>query len=291
MPLLLHRANDALKVNPSNEDFKLVTHGSNWLWAVTAVYCLALLFVVGTTYIARQGEKIFHYLFTISLLTGSIAYFAMASNLGSTSVLTSIGDAGTREIFYARYINWFISFPPILLSLGLISGISWTTIIYNIFLVWIFIISYLMSALTPTVYKWGFYVFGTCSLFLLAASLLLTGRTTSRRLEISKTYLFLTSYLLLFYFLYPIAFGVDDGGNVISVTSGFIFVGILDLFTVPFFAVAVLVMARKLDYKVLNLYFTQYGRVAQGGEWKEKVREAKEEEAAASGAAPAGVSV
>jgi bacteriorhodopsin len=41
---LLPRGNDALKVNPvMGVDEALAVHGSDWLWAVTAVFCLALV--------------------------------------------------------------------------------------------------------------------------------------------------------------------------------------------------------------------------------------------------------
>jgi bacteriorhodopsin len=88
-------------------DHHFTTHGSDWLWAVTALYLLFLLLVVGHAYFAHYGEKIFHYLFTISLFVGTVAYFTMASDLGSTPIETSTGDSGTRQIFYAKYINWY----------------------------------------------------------------------------------------------------------------------------------------------------------------------------------------
>lgn len=41
---LFPRGNDALKVNPViGVDEALAVHGSDWLWAVTAVFCLALV--------------------------------------------------------------------------------------------------------------------------------------------------------------------------------------------------------------------------------------------------------
>jgi bacteriorhodopsin len=104
--ILLDRSNDALDINPPVGNFHLVVHGSDWLWAVTAIYCVTLIATILLGYFAKQGEKIFHYLFTISLLTGSVAYFCMASDLGSVAVITTENDAGTRQIFYARYINW-----------------------------------------------------------------------------------------------------------------------------------------------------------------------------------------
>lgn len=106
MSLLLTRTNDALKINPPTSDFALTTGGSDWLWAVTALYSLLLLVVVGWTFIAKSGEKIFHYLFTISLLIGAISYFSMASDIGSLAIETSLNDKGTRAVFLGRYINW-----------------------------------------------------------------------------------------------------------------------------------------------------------------------------------------
>lgn len=281
--ILLDRSNDALHINPPVGKFHLVVHGSDWLWAVTAVYCVVLIAVIVSTYFAKQGEKIFHYLLTISLLTGSVAYFTMASDLGSTAVATADNDSGTRQIFYARYINWFVGWTPIILSVGLVSGVSWATIVYNVALSWAWVAIWLAGAMTGTTYKWGFFTFGLLANFLLSASLLHTGSVTAKRLDITKHYSALAGYLVFFWLiLYPIAWGCDDGGNEIGVMSGFIFFGILDLFTVPFLAIGLLVLANTWDYKNLNLYFTQYGRVPSGGEFQERIQKEKAEEATAT---------
>jgi len=103
---LYQRSNDALSINPPVGDVQLTTSGSDWLWAVTALYSVSLLIVVGLAYFARSGEKIFHYLFTISLFVGAISYFTMASDLGSVAIVTSTNEHGTRQIFYVKFINW-----------------------------------------------------------------------------------------------------------------------------------------------------------------------------------------
>ena len=110
---LLVRTNDALKVNPPVGNRHLTVSGSDWLWAVCAIYSLLLIVVVGLAYFAKNGERIFHYLFTISLFTGAIAYFTMASDLGATAVHISdnLSSPGFREIFYAKYINWYLTLP------------------------------------------------------------------------------------------------------------------------------------------------------------------------------------
>ncbi|KAG9228746.1 hypothetical protein BJ875DRAFT_476729 [Amylocarpus encephaloides] len=275
--------NTALDVNPPVGQHHLSNAGSDWLWSICALYSLGLLLTISTTYFAKSGEKIFHYLFTISFFCGAVAYFGMASDLGNVAVKPSEGDDKTRQIFWAGYIGWFLCHPPLLLALGLISGVSWATIIYNVVLLLIWITTYLIASLTPTTYKWGFFTFGTMSLLLLSSSLLYTGTTTSRRLALptSRTYGLLASYLSFVFLLYPIAFGLGDGGNEISVTSSFVFIGILDVLTVPVIAAWMLWEARGWDLGGLNLVFTQYGRVrvAEGKFPEKKVAAAATPEA------------
>jgi bacteriorhodopsin len=276
MSLLFERHNGALNVNPpTGDDYALSVHGSDWLWTVTAIDLFLLLILIGLTYFARDGEKVFHYLFTISLFAGTISYYAMASDLGSTPIRVSDNThggthTGTREIFYAKYINWFVGWPPLVIAIGLLSGVSWATIVFNIALVWTWIGSWLAGAVTATNYKWGFFAFGLIAEFVLAASLLHPGYLGAKRVGITRHYLPITGWLTFLWLLYPIAYGLDDGGNEISVTGGFIFFGILDVLTVPFLTFPFLFLARSWDYRALNLYFTQYGRVAQGGEFTEK---------------------
>ena len=148
----------------------------------------------------------------------------------------------------------------------MLSGVSWSTIVYNIALSWIWVASWLSGALVATHYKWGFFAFGTFAYFLLSASLLHTGSITAKRLGISRHNYLISGWLVFIWLIYPIAYGVDDGGNKIGVAEGFIFFGILDVLTVPVLSIAILALARKWDYRSLNLYFTQYGRVAQSGE-------------------------
>lgn len=137
MGVIYHR-NDALEVNPPQGESNLSTEGSDWLWAVTAVYSLCCLAMYGLSYRARHGEKIFHYLFTVGLLVGSISYFSMASDLGFTVVETQLhrSDAATYQVFFVKYIFWLVEFAVLIIALGLVSGVSWATILFNVTLSW-----------------------------------------------------------------------------------------------------------------------------------------------------------
>ncbi|KAF9878582.1 heat shock protein 30 [Colletotrichum karsti] len=265
MGLILKRTNEALDINPPPAvEQSLSVNGSNWLWACVAIYSLFFLGVFALSFKPRSNEKIFHYLLSIALLVGSITYFANASDLGWSLV-------SERQIFFTKYINWVVSFPIVNILLGLVANSSWATITYNVFLSWVWVISYLVSAYTPSVYKWGFFVFGTVAYLAMAASTLTEGTVGAKRVGTTADYFVLAGYFNLLWLLYPIAFGVSEGGNKIGVTPHFIFFGILDVLMIPFGSVVFLVLSRKWDYNALNLYFTQYGRVPQhGGQFPEK---------------------
>ncbi|EED23987.1 protein FDD123, putative [Talaromyces stipitatus ATCC 10500] len=249
------RGNDALNVNPPvGVTEALSQHGSDWLWAVTAIYIVAFFFTLIPCFTTPESDRVFHYLLTMTLLVGSVTYFAQASDLGWISLEDS---NTTRQIFYARYINWAVLFPSWALALGLLSGVSWTTIILNIFCAWYWVLTYLVCALVSTDYKWGFFTFGTFAYIILAMSTLNESREAAERLGIVRDYMTLSVIVNVLWICYPIAFGLSDGGNVIRVTGGFVFFGVLDVLLGPVACSLFVVMTRKWDYKKLNLAISE----------------------------------
>lgn len=261
---ILPRTNKALEINPPAGDNFLTVNGSNWLWTVTAIFIVSFLGVYAHSYVARSGERFFHYIFLTTNLIGAIVYFAQASDLGWSLVVqsNSLSYGLTRQIFFAKYILWTVSFPAALLALGVLSGIAWTTIIYHIFLSWTSTISYLVSAYTPSNYKWGFFAFGLAAQLVLQVSTLTTARRSAARVGSRRDYTLLAAWLNFLWLIYPLAFGLSDGGNRIGVVGGFVFFGVLDVLMIPVFSAAFIVLSKNWDYGRLNIAFTQYGRVA-----------------------------
>lgn len=289
MAVIQVRSNDALDINPPAGDQHLSVHGSDWLWAVTAIYIVSFLAFFGLTFVARAGERVFHYIYSIGLLVGSVTYYAMASDLGFSVIETSSNELSkglTRQIFFAHYINWVVTFPAAILALGLLSGLSWATLAYQVFLAWFWILTYLAGAYTATHYKWGFYAFGTVAwLFLATSQWFVDGRRSAVRVGVARDHTILSGWLNLLWLLYPIAYGLSDGGNKIGETPSFIFFGILDVLLLPVLGFATLFLSRNWDYNQLNIAFTQYGRVAvASGHFPEK----EQAPVAAPVAAPAG---
>ena len=64
-----------------------------------------------------------------------------------------------------RYIQWFITFPSIVLSLLLTTGLSLSDVVTAIFMSIVVVITALVGSLVPSTYKWGYFTFGASALF------------------------------------------------------------------------------------------------------------------------------
>jgi len=119
------------------------------------------------------------------------------------------------------------------------------------------VVTWLAGALTPTVYKWGWYAFGLLALFVTSFLLLVPGRRHAAALgsSIGKTYSTATTLFVFLWMLYPIAWGVSEGGNVIAPDSEMIFYGVLDLVLKLGLAALLLYGHRNIDPEKLGLYF------------------------------------
>lgn len=246
----------------------LSVHGSDWLWAVTAVYIVSFLGLLVFCFTTPEADRVFHYLFTCALLAGSVTYFAQASDLGWV-------DVAGRQIFWAKYVNWAVSFPSAALALGLLSDVSWTTIFTNVFICWLWVLTYLAGSFVATGYQWAFFAFGTFAWVILAMSTLNESREAAARFNMTRDYMVLATVANVAWLLYPVAWALGvDGHGTIGVTATFIFVGVLDLSQMPVFAFGFVLLSRKWNYARLSLDLSESrsgwhaGDEANGGQSK-----------------------
>lgn len=153
-------------VNGATADIAITTHGSDWYFAVCAVMTVAGFAFIGLSVRKPRRERVFHYITAGVVFVAAIAYFSMGSNLGFTPIAVEFPRSdpkvrGTfREIFYVRYIDWFITTPLLLMDLMLTAGMPWPTILFVILVDEIMIITGLVGALVQSIYKWGYFAFG-----------------------------------------------------------------------------------------------------------------------------------
>ncbi|OBZ75047.1 hypothetical protein A0H81_04248 [Grifola frondosa] len=256
--------NDALSLNPQSGDFHLSVHGSDWLWAAFCVFALSLLVVVFLDLRRPRGTRLFHQIAIIVLTVATLAYFSMASGLGGAPVTVEFRDNGltrpTREIWFARFIQWFFTFPLLLLELLLSTGLSLSDIFTTIFMAMVVVIAGLVGAFVVSTYKWGYFTFGMAALFYIWYVLLWHAphTTFAEGGKLRTGYLLSASYFSFLLILYPIAWGCSEGGNVISVTSEMVWYGVLDILAGPVFIFLFLFNLRSVDYETFQLSSGKY---------------------------------
>ncbi|TAQ86168.1 hypothetical protein B7494_g5509 [Chlorociboria aeruginascens] len=266
------RANNALSANPNifnypvTSDIHITTHGSDIYWAFTAVMASCTLAFIALSFRIDPRNRVFHYITAAITLVASITYFTMASNLGYAAILVEFQRnnpvvAGYyRQIFYVRYIDRFITTPLLLLDVLLSAGMPWPTILYTILMGEVMVVTSLVGALVASSYKWGYFVFATVTLFFVAFNVCYVGSKHARALgaHIHRTYIMVSRWTIMLWFIYPIAWGLCEGGNIISPDSEAIFYGVLDFLTKPCFGALLLIGHRNIEPRVFGLQIRDY---------------------------------
>ncbi|KAL3233458.1 Glutathione-independent glyoxalase HSP31 [Nakaseomyces bracarensis] len=247
--------NRAIAVNPpSGVDFHITKRGSDWLWAVFACFGFLMVIYIVLFFVAElKGSRITRYAiapaFLITLFE-FFGYFTYASNLGwagvqaefnHVTVDTSITGLtpGVRQIFYAKFIAWVLSWPCLLFLIELAAvgttlnageKVSALDLIHSLLvqmtgtLYWV--VALLVGSLIHSTYKWGYFTFGAVTM------LVVQGLMVRRQFFALKTRGFTACLLILSMLIvwaYFICWGVSEGGNKIQPDSEAIFYGILDL--------------------------------------------------------------
>lgn len=239
--LLYPRGNEAVKINPpTGADFHITEHGSNWYWTVFSLFGAASLVVVAHSFFKSRQQRLFHYLTTTAFFVLAIQYFTQASNLGWTDIQAEFNHVttsdqsvvpGMRQVFYARWVGYFLAFPIYLINYGALCGVSWSEALFTVAAQEVTVVSFLIGMLIKSSYKWGYFTFGAVGFLLVSFSLLYTYRKAVQQADSSlATHVtIISASSVVLYMLYPIAWALSEGGNVIQPDSEAAFYGVLDV--------------------------------------------------------------
>lgn len=155
----------------------------------------------------------------------------------------------------------FCTTPLLLLDLLLTAGLPWSTILITLLADEIMIVCGLVGALTNSSYKWGFWVFGMFAFFYVVYALLFEGRRHANALggAIKRTFTICGVLTIFLWFLYPIAWGVSEGANLIHPDSEAVFYGILDILAKPVFGFLLIWGHKNIDPSALGLHIREAG--------------------------------
>lgn len=122
----------------------------------------------------------------------------------------------------------------------------------------------------------GFFTFGVVAFFFVAYTILYEGRAYARSLgaDVFRLYNILALWTVSIAFIYPIIWGVAEGGNVIAPDSEAVAYGVLDLASKVVFAAVLLWGLRNIDVERLGIHIRDAGQFPAAPVVSEKKAEA-----------------
>jgi len=111
-----------------------------------------------------------------------------------------------RHVFYARYIDWLITTPLLLIDLAALAGLSGASIFVAIVADIIMVLTGLFSAFSRnSPQKWGWYAIGVVSFLVVVWHLVYHGRSSASRksASVSRLYTSISTFTIVLWIIYP----------------------------------------------------------------------------------------
>ncbi|KAL3228952.1 Protein YRO2 [Nakaseomyces bracarensis] len=241
--------NEAVKINPPNGvDFHITKRGSDWLFAAFCIFALFSIVFIFLMFRKPVHQRLVYITAIAPNVFMAIAYFTIASNLGWAPVRakynhvrtdTQTQHPGTRQIFYARYVGWFMALPWPVIQASMFGNTPILHTAFNCAMACAFTVCFLVASVVHSTYKWGYFTIGCGFAIVTVVSIMTTTLNLIRKIgdqEREKTfYVYFCPILALWLVAWPVCFGISDGGNVLQPDSEAIFYGIIDLIILGFF--------------------------------------------------------
>ncbi len=119
---LKRAGNSAVASNPTQNGktaaIAVTSHGSDFYYAIMSVMGIVGIGTIIAGHMKPQRHRIFYYITAAINLTAMLAYYAMGSHQGWAPIdveylrSNSKVSGVNREIYYARYIDWYVAHKP-----------------------------------------------------------------------------------------------------------------------------------------------------------------------------------
>ncbi|KNZ59418.1 hypothetical protein VP01_1735g1 [Puccinia sorghi] len=179
----------------------------------------------------QPNTKLLHHIsLTLSTLTLVTYYF----------ILTDINVTGSS--IWIRDLHWILTFPLVLLELGLISGVSiQDLVIMALNAIGMCVTGFLGTIQRSNRLRWPLVLMAWIFWLNIVREILTSGRRSSTRnsARVARFYNFLATYIVVLGSFYPIIWSAPVSKSVLGDCAGKLF-SVLDLLTRPIFATWVL---------------------------------------------------
>jgi bacteriorhodopsin len=143
-----------------------------------------------------------------------------------------------RQVFWARYIDWVVTTPLLLLDLAFLAGLNGANITVAIVADLLMVLLGLFAAFgSSDGQKWGYYAMSCVAFLVIVYQLAVGGRraVSSKDSKTARLFTSIGGFTLVLWTLYPIVWGIGDGARKWSVDSEIIAYAVLDVLAKPVF--------------------------------------------------------
>jgi len=224
--------------------------GTITLWIVFFTMLLYTLVFISMAWHAPVEKRVFQIVMTFTTAFATLLYFGMATGGGATFVHSQASSCHKpdpshcpnifRQVFWARYVEWSLTTPLLLLNLAFLAGLNGADIIVAVVADVVMVLTGLFTALGETrIQRWGFYIFSWLAYLVVVYQLVIRGRrnATNRGTGTAKFFNAIGGFILILWTVYPIIWAIGAGGLKISVDSETLSYALLDVCAKPIFGI------------------------------------------------------
>ncbi|KAL9095903.1 MAG: hypothetical protein Q9165_001900 [Trypethelium subeluteriae] len=231
-------------------EYQLVhDEGKRTLWVVFVIMLVASLAFTAMSWSLPASKRLYHVITTLITTVAAISYFGMATGHGVSLHDVKITEQHEhvpdtykhiyRQVYWARYVDWSLTTPLLLLDLSLLAGLNGASIFIAIFADLVMILTGLFAAFggEETPQKWGWYAIACIAYLVVVWQLAINGRAAvlNKGTKVARFFGSIAGFTLLLWTAYPIVWGVADGSRIASVDDEIIAYAVLDVLAKPVF--------------------------------------------------------
>jgi bacteriorhodopsin len=250
--------------NPHSVSYQLATEdGNRALWVVFTIMFIASGLFAGLSWNIPVSRRLYHIITSAVVIIAALSYFAMAT--GDGIKLHCVADRSShhrgqdstvavhetcRQIYWARYVDWTLTTPLLLLDLCLLAGIDGAHTIMAIFADVIMVLTGLFATFgsAGAAQKWGWYAIACAAYVGVIWHVAVHGSrmVTAKGTKVVKLFSTLAAFTLVLWTAYPIVWAVADGSRRASVDTEIMIYAVLDFLAKPVFGLWLLLSHRSV---------------------------------------------
>ncbi|KAK3674862.1 hypothetical protein LTR78_005206 [Recurvomyces mirabilis] len=223
--------------------------GTRTLWVVMVVMLIASIIFTGMAWNIPISKRLYHVVTIMITVFATLSYFAMASGHGIAYHHVVVREAHKhvpdttsdvyRQVYWARYVDWSLTTPLLLLDLALLAGLNGGNILIAIVADIIMILTGLFAAFgaEETPQKWGWYAMACAAYLVVIWQLAYHGRAVAAAKggKVGSFFAAIGGFTLIIWTVYPIIWGIADGSRNMNVDEEIIAYAVLDILAKPIF--------------------------------------------------------